>query len=462
MICLLLLLLVGFGVAASEETWYLFQAEESAGEELLSRAEPVWASAGIYRTSDVSLLRELERAHVLDCYCVDADVTLFDFGEDVELLRSEEWSRAMLGADYASDSGLSGQGVRIALIDSGLRPDFSELTGAKVTPGINFIAEEGSEARGDTSDSVGHGTFVASIIASDLLGLAPGAELIPLKCFDGQKGSISNIVAAIYAAVDVYGCDVINLSLGTTTDNPLLEAAAAHAFEQGVILVAASGNLTGGKSSTGSDALYYPAAYDSVIGVGAVDAGKNIASFSVQNESVWIAAPGDGVTGLSRTGVSYRTGNGTSYASPFVAAAAALAKEADPALTPGAFMGLLQATAEDIGEAGWDSAYGYGVLNLGLLLAKARGDSDSIILTLCEDTLCLSVYQADPGTDYQLLLAFYDEDGRFAGVTYLMEAGSAGECVMSNYALPGIVGPFSLFTVESGAFVPLAAVKNCR
>lgn len=457
-ICILLLTLFSVRAYAAEDTYYIFQLDQSAeGVPLPAHAQPVYEAGGIYRTNDLSVIRSFEQEDALVTYTLDGDISLFDDPADAEALQNENWSRAMLGASYAAGKDLYGTGVRIALIDSGIRPDFGDITGATVLSGINYLVSEDSDRRNNTSDSTGHGTFVASIISSDVTGLAPQAELVPLKCFAAKTTSISYVISAIYAAVDEYQCDVINLSLGTTTDDPFLREAIAYAYDHGVIMVAASGNLSSGAVSTGNDPTYYPAAYDEVISVGALDEHKQIASFSVQNRSLRITAPGAGVSGLSLRSESYKAANGTSYAAPFVTAAAALAMQADPTLTPQDFMTLLQETAEDLGEEGLDNTYGYGCLNVGLLLARILNDSESMILSRYDGRLCFSAYQPDLNAAYQLVLARYEPDGRFGGCSFIL-SGEGGYSI-NNYALPNDSASFSLFTLEHGSFAPLSVQK---
>ena len=458
-LCIFLLTLFCVHAYAAEDPYYIFQINQSAEDLFLPDCvEPVYETAGIYRTNDFSVIHRFEREKSLIAYTLDADISLLGFQEDAEMLQTEHWSRAMLAANYASENNLDGAGVRIGLIDSGIRPDFGDITGATVMQGVNFLVSEDSEKRNNTEDLTGHGTFVASIIASDVAGLAPQAELVPLKCFVLKTTSISYVISAIYAAVDDYQCDIINLSLGTTTSDPFLEAAITYAYDHGVIMVAASGNLGKGTVSTGNDTLYYPAAYDEVISVGALDEHKQIASFSSQNQSVWVSAPGDGVLGLSRSGTEYTVGSGTSYASPFVAAAAALAKQSDPAITQAEFMRLLQETAEDIGEEGPDSAHGYGALNVGLLLAKVRGDSDSLVLSRYDNQICFSSYHPEPDAAHQVVLAYYDNNRRFAGCS-LFPCGAEGYTI-NNYVLPTEIMSFSVFVLEHGTFTPLMAAKK--
>ena len=455
---LLLFLLLGTPARAAEDTYYIFQAKTALEEPALSRAEPLHQASGIYRTNELSLIEELDAAGLLLYWAPDAEVQLFDLAEDAQALLSEDWSRAMLGVGHAFDRGIYGSGVRVGMIDSGIRADFGELTGAAVIQGVNYLAGADSEERGDTSDSVGHGTFVASVIASDAVGIAPGAELVPLKCFDAKTSSVSCIVSAVYDAVDVYHCDVLNLSLGMASDNQALRQAIAYAHESGVIIVAASGNLSGAASTGGNDKLYYPAAYDGVIGVGAVDRAKGIGSFSVQNESVWVTAPGAAVSGLALEGTEYKSGSGTSYAAPFVAAAAALALEADPDMTPARFMDLLAASSEDLGDEGYDKTYGNGLLNVGLLLATAQEDSQSLILSAWGGSICVSAWYPDTGSAFQLLLARYNSSGRFIEARFL--TNGAGAPLLNNQALPEDLTPFAIFVVEQGSYIPITAARR--
>lgn len=453
-------LLLPISVHADDDSYYIFQVKENIENDYCdcSQVESVYEAAGIYRTNDYSIIQSLMKEGALVSCELDSPVSLFDMQEDITQLRTEDWSHAMLGVNYAEKNGLFGNGVKIGLIDSGIRADFAEITGAVVTQGVNYLVSEDSKERTDTDDYVGHGTFVASIIASDVVGIAPWAEIIPLKCFGTKRTSISYIVSAIYAAVDDYHCDIINMSLGTATDNPFLREAIDYAYDSGTILIAASGNLSNRAVSAGNDVLYYPAAYDKVIGVGAVDSEKQIASFSVQNKSVWVTAPGDGVTGLSRSGTGYKSGGGTSYAAPYVAAAAALALEADPELTPELFAELLKDTAEDLGSEGFDNTFGNGLINIGLLLAETRNDSNSLILSIYGGEVCISTYQPSLGRKLSVVLASYESDGRLEDTSVIFNG--VEEYVLNNYALPDSLNSFAIFSMDEENFEPLTNMKK--
>jgi subtilisin family serine protease len=248
--------------------------------------------------------------------------------------------------------------------------------------------------------------------------MAPDVEIVPLKCFSEQGGKVSAVAQAIFDAADLFSCQVLNMSFGMETDSEALRSAVRHAAEQGVLLVAAAGN-------NGTTGLRYPAAYTQVIGVGAVDSGKAVSSFSQRNDSVFITAPGQDVYGLSITGPNaYQTWRGTSFSAPMVTAAAALALSVEPELTQAAFENLLRETAEDLGAAGYDTEYGYGLLRVDRLLSSLRNSWD---MAWTDDALSVSLRQEEiaPNTPVLAAAASYDSEGRFLGATMVEQATDA-------------------------------------
>ncbi|MBQ7758392.1 MAG: S8 family serine peptidase [Anaerotignum sp.] len=163
--------------------------------------------------------------------------------------------------------------------------------------------------------------------------------------------------------MDEYDCDIINMSFGEGIPSTVFMEAVEYAYEKGVIMVAAVGNY-------GSKTELFPAAFDEVIGVGAVGAEKEWCDFSQYNESVFITAPGDLMVTAEKTASdAYETDReGTSFSSPCVAAIAALALQVDNTLTPTEFRDLLKETAEDLGDAGYDIYYGHGLADIEALL----------------------------------------------------------------------------------------------
>lgn len=267
--------------------------------------------------------------------------------------------------------------VRIALIDSGVSPTSDWLQQGKTIAGYNYVLRSST-----TYDRIGHGTQVASIILgygdtnSELTGISGNAELIPLVWISKYpsgvlaSGGTTALVSAVRAAVDIYDCQIINISAGLVTDEAELRDAVAYAEQKGVIVIAAAGN----SNHYAPEQVYYPAAYETVIGVGAIDEALQVAAWSQRNTSVTVTAPGVGVYALEGGQVDRLVPvNGTSYAAAYVTAVASAILSAYPQITPAEFREALQASAQDLGNAGYDTAYGHGLVDLERCLSEAGG-----------------------------------------------------------------------------------------
>ncbi len=245
------------------------------------------------------------------------------------------------------------QPIRVAMIDSGISPVI--IASANIGEGRNYVLPDR-----DTADVLGHGTALAGLI----LDTAPDAVLVPLVYSSRAAGgkavqcSVKTVARIIRDAVDVYDCQVINISAGVSQDVPALWEAIAYAEDQGVVVVASVGNT----NRTTPELSYYPASYDTVIGVGALRKDGRVASFS-QRYGVSLAAPGDGLKVLGLKGQS-TTVSGTSYAAAQVTGAVAALLTKSPELTPAQVRELLYDSARDIGVVGFDEDSGYGALQL--------------------------------------------------------------------------------------------------
>jgi subtilisin family serine protease len=211
----------------------------------------------------------------------------------------------------------------------------------------------------------GHGTAVASIILGRhplVPGIAPTSIIqnIPVLGNDGYGDSFT-LAQAIETALQA-GAKIINLSLSTAGDSPILRDAIMNAVNRNVFIVAASGNQ-------GQNALSYPAAYPGVISVGAVDASSLHLPFSNSGPSLTLTAPGWGINAAWDQDQLVRF-SGTSAAAPVVSAAIALLMNKYPSLTPSALMQMLQIYTDDAGSPGYDPHYGYGILNIQRLLSQ--------------------------------------------------------------------------------------------
>ena len=167
--------------------------------------------------------------------------------------------------------------------------------------------------------------------------------------------------------MDIYNCDVINLSLGMEKDLRSLRQAIDHACEKGVIVISAVGN-------DGNSAFNYPAAYDNVIGVGSVDTEGVVSDFSNRNRSVFVTAPGEDIVAPGyKTSRQYRISSGTSDSAPMVTGAAVMFKQLYPNANVEDFKALLRASVRDAGARGYDTSYGYGILDLGAFTDELAG-----------------------------------------------------------------------------------------
>lgn len=222
----------------------------------------------------------------------------------------------------------SGEGVKVAVLDTGIDKDHPDLAGVVVI-NKNFSTSTTDD------DMYGHGTHVAGIIAAkygNALGVAgacKGCSLINVKVLgDDGSGYYSAIINGIYFAVE-NGAKVINMSLGGSASSASLEQAVNFAWSKGVVVVAASGN-------SGNSNRFYPAAYKNVIAVASTNNKDQKSSFSnFSNSWVMVAAPGEAIFSTLPNHDNYLKNqyglpsdygwlSGTSMASPFVAAEAAL------------------------------------------------------------------------------------------------------------------------------------------
>ncbi|WBB77940.1 type VII secretion-associated serine protease mycosin [Micromonospora sp. WMMD882] len=273
------------------------------------------------------------------------------------------WSQQRYAPDRLAPLA-TGDGTRVAVVDSGVDRRHPQLRG-RILGGADFL-DRGDDGR---RDCVGHGTGVASIIAAGpgsgiaFRGLAPDARILPVRVSEQQvvdgRESGRTVSAKVFAeairwAVD-HDADVLNLSVVLYADDPAVRAAIGYAVERDVVVVAAAGNL-----HDNGDPRPYPAAYDGVLGVGAIAADGSRADFSQVGAYVDVVAPGSDVL-MAAPGQGHRRADGTSYATPFVAATAALLREYRPELTAGEVARRIVATADP--APGRHAGYGAGVLN---------------------------------------------------------------------------------------------------
>lgn len=285
----------------------------------------------------------------------------------------QQWALAQVRA-LAAWEVATGSSAVVAIVDSGIRahPDLVP----NLVPGYDFEADDPDPT--DPTPNVSHGTQVAGVIGAagdngtGIAGVLWSARVMPLRAFDtagfGTSFDISN--AILYAAglpnesgtLPAEPASVVNMSFASTVFTTAEDDACDQARAAGVFLCAATGNQ-------GSPTARYPAGYAAVVGVGATTSTGQRASYSNYGNSLDLVAPGgaagDGVvtTGIVAGGqYDYPRVNGTSFASPHVAAVAALCMGLAP-LSPDEVEQILLSTAQDVGTAGVDLETGHGIVD---------------------------------------------------------------------------------------------------
>jgi subtilisin family serine protease len=393
--------------------------------------------------------------------------------------RGCQWALTTLHAETVNALVDSSSEI-VAVIDTGVNVLHQDFAPGQILPGEDLVSSDGISYDADPAglgqvDPNGHGTHVAGIIAAtqnnglDIAGLSK-AKILPIRVMNyAGSGSSANIAAGIDWAAD-HGANVINLSVGGTTDDPLYTSAVAYANAKNVVVVAAAGN--GGPNGP----ALYPGATPGVLAVAATDINNAIASFSTAGSYVGISAPGVNILSLNTwdpTGTLYLSG--TSMATPYVAASAALAQAAHPTDTESQIVSLLESTATPLGVA---TSYGAGLVNplaavtpLGAPdapsgLSAAAGDGtvglswSSVSSTLAAPVTGYRLYRSDTVLPiYVGTATSFTDVGLTNGDSYSYSAtayGPGGESIASSSVSAAPVG------VPSSPTGPVASAGNAQ
>ncbi|PID57521.1 hypothetical protein CSB45_06745 [candidate division KSB3 bacterium] len=358
----------------------------------VTRVEAVFDNRGGGRTisqnnplTKVMLLKLGERADVHSALRAYADLDEIEYAElnyiyhifsspDDPFISSQYslFSASSYGIDalrgWSIESG--DRSIMIAIIDTGVDYRHEDLRG-KVVRGYDFVNEDH-----DPMDDNGHGTHVAGIAAGianngrGIAGVCPECSVLAVKVVTADgSGANSWIANGIANAVNL-GAKVLNMSLGGLDNSHTIRMAVEHAWQQGAILVAASGN-------DGSSAPMYPAALPQTISVGATGRYRDRTSFSNYGNTLELAAPGESIYGTV-PGNRYEPWNGTSMAAPQVSGVVGLILSRNSFLNAAQVRQILDRTASDIGPSGRDMYYGYGRVNVLAALAQVPDSSGNL------------------------------------------------------------------------------------
>jgi type VII secretion-associated serine protease mycosin len=302
---------------------------------------------------------------------------------------SEQWVLSMLDAETAW-SVTRGAGVTVAVIDSGVNPYVSDLSGSVIT-GPDYTGVSTSPSSGEWGV---HGTWMASLIAghghgggfSGVVGVAPAARILSIRVipdrgdphyrkYERERETViqQSLADGIKYAV-THGAKVISMSIGYSAPSGTVRAELQDAYDHGVVVIASAGNSgdtdSGSRRGHAAAPESFPANYPSVISVGAVKKSADVAPFSSDNLSVQVAAPGVSVPAQGRDG-QYWSVSGTSPACALVAGVAALIKSRYPNLPPDLVASAMTSTATHRPATGYDSQIGFGIVDAAAALTRA-------------------------------------------------------------------------------------------
>lgn len=372
------------------ESGYVFMLNENSGDKtcqenmgvsLLSEESRIYHADTLYQIAEFADKSEIKYI------AADESVTLTgypSFADDVYY--DYQWQIQACGINTYWEHGITGEGVRVAVVDTGINIEHEDLRNSTIDAGINACAlfDEDYDRMYDTDDLDGHGTAVASIIAAStnnslgLSGITDKCTVVPVRIHDPSSTCSMN-TSALFTALNYVkslDVDVVNMSVGfsgaSDEINEMFKELIADIIDTGVIVVVSIGN--NGEADNDVRAI---SQCENVVTVGAVgydDTGYYKLPKSSANNTITVSAPGTGIyTASIINDCTYEIREGTSYAAPIVTAAAIGAKQIDPDITASEFIELIKETSVDIDEPGYDINTGYGMIHFGRIYNYLTG-----------------------------------------------------------------------------------------
>ena len=296
------------------------------------------------------------------------DASSWDASGEMDPGYGEQWGIGAAHFNLAWNTTYGDGTMTICVLDTGVDHAHPDLQVNLLRDANGAYGHNAMDGSTNVMDEVGHGTHVAGILAATggnglgVTGLVR-AKILTVKVMGPNGGSEADLIAGLDHCI-ARGARVAAMSLHVTQPDAALEAAIQRAQAAGILLVASSGN-------DGAGSVAYPAAYPGVLSVGAVKPDGTVASFSNGGANLDLVAPGYRI-GSTALGGGYIMGTGTSQAVPFVVGAAALVWYVKPTLTASQVAGILTGSANDLGPAGHDAAYGHGAVDAYAAILQAQ------------------------------------------------------------------------------------------
>ena len=282
---------------------------------------------------------------------------------------SSQWHLSKIQAPAAWEA-TAGGGITVAILDTGVEGSHPDLVN-NLVPGWNVVSNNSN-----TSPVMYHGTSVAGTVAATannatgVASVAWNANIMPIRITNESNGvaSYSAMASGFIWAAD-HGADVANLSYGLSSNSSTINNAAQYLRSKGGLAIHAAGNNNTDKGLAENPYL---------ITVAATTSSDARASYSNFGANIDVAAPGSSIYTTYTSG-GYKSVSGTSFASPATAGVVALIMAANSSLSPNDVEGILESSAVDLGNAGWDPKFGHGRVNAGnaILMATQTSNSDT-------------------------------------------------------------------------------------
>ncbi|MBC7772651.1 MAG: S8 family serine peptidase [Pyrinomonadaceae bacterium] len=342
----------------------------------LNRYFTLWVAPG---TDVLSMIRELAGIMpLIETAEADGIGGLLDIPDANDPMLAEQYSLRNIGQVVDGDAGTRGADSRciegwaistgsddvvLAILDTGVSYSHPELYG-KLRPGQNFTVDPPND-NADDSWYISHGTACAGVAAAHanngigIAGVSWGSSVMPVKVANVYGYSLESQCANGLVWAADHGAKVASISLGFIDGTSFLARAVTYAHSLDVVMCASSGNTPG-------HTVFYPARFPEVMAIGATNNRDELAFFSTTGPEVSLTAPGVNILTTSDSLLfpnSYMMETGTSMSCPLVAGVACLIRATDPTLTAHQVRLILQAGADDLGEAGHDPAFGWGRVN---------------------------------------------------------------------------------------------------
>jgi hypothetical protein len=273
------------------------------------------------------------------------------------------WHLNTMNAPAAWDQS-KGDGIVVAVLDSGVDPNHPDLQG-QLVPGWNLY-----DGNNDTSDVYGHGTKVAGVIAAasnngiGVTSLAWNTRIMPVRVSQTNGSAYTSTIASGLTWAADHGARVANISYSISGQATVISAA-QYLRGKGGLVCSSAGN-------DGSNLATAPT--DAIMTVSATDSGDNLASWSSYGDVIDVAAPGAGIW-TTVNGGGYGQVSGTSFSSPATAAVAALVMSRNPSLSPAQVENIIESSSLDLGTPGKDVYFGYGRVDAGAAVLAAGGQT---------------------------------------------------------------------------------------